>query len=65
MKRGHRLRLLNAAFRNHLHWSQFIGGGVVISPPYECQKRFNASDVTVEKRMDQPVDPGIVSCLLS
>jgi transaldolase len=48
MKRGHRLRLLNAAFRNHLHWSQFIGGSVVISPPYECQKRFNASDVTVE-----------------
>ncbi len=32
-KRGYRLRLLSAAFRNHLHWSEFIGGDVVISPP--------------------------------
>ncbi|MGE5602438.1 MAG: transaldolase family protein [Nitrososphaerales archaeon] len=59
-ERGYRLRLLSAAFRNHLHWSQFIGGDVVISPPYEWQKRFNASDVTVENRMDKPVDPAIL-----
>jgi len=55
-KRGYRLRLLSAAFRNHLHWSEFIGGDVVISPPFEWQNRFNASDVTVETRMDRPVD---------
>jgi len=55
-KRGYRLRLLSAAFRNHLHWSQFIGGDVVISPPFEWQNRFNASDVPVEARMDTPVD---------
>jgi len=59
-KRGYRLRLLSAAFRNHLHWSEFIGGDVVISPPFEWQKRYNASSVTVEKRMDRPVDPPIV-----
>ena len=47
-ERGYRLRLLSAAFRNHLHWSEFIGGDVVISPPFEWQKRFNESDVTVE-----------------
>ena len=58
--RGYRLRLLSAAFRNHLHWSEFIGGNVIISPPFEWQKRFNESDVSVEKRMDQPVDPAIV-----
>src|SRR5208337_3382678 len=29
--RGYRLRLLSAAFRNHMHWSEFIGGDVVIS----------------------------------
>ena len=56
---GYRLRLLSAAFRNHLHWSEFIGGDVVISPPFEWQKRFNASSVTVENRMDRPVDPAI------
>jgi transaldolase len=59
-ERGYRLRLLSAAFRNHLHWSEFIGGDVVISPPFDWQKRFNESDVTVENRMDRPVEPGIV-----
>jgi transaldolase len=60
-ERGYRLRLLSAAFRNHLHWSEFIGGDVVISPPHKWQVRFNGSDVTVEPRMDNPVDPGIVN----
>jgi transaldolase len=59
-KRGYRLRLLSAAFRNHLHWSELIGGDVVISPPFEWQNRFNASDVTVEERMDRPVDGRIL-----
>lgn len=61
MERGYRLRLLSAAFRNHRHWSEFIGGNVVISPPYMWQKRYNASDVTVENRMDNPVDPAIIA----
>ena len=59
-ERGYRVRLLAAAYRNHLHWSEFIGGDVVISPPSKWQKRFNASDVTVENRIDTPVDPRIV-----
>lgn len=63
-ERGYRLRLLSAAFRNHMHWSEFIGGDVVISPPCPWQKRFNASDVTVENRIDTPVDPKIVGELL-
>jgi len=60
-ERGYRLRLLSAAFRNHRHWSEFIGGNVVISPPCMWQKRYNASDVTVENRMDTPVDPKIIA----
>jgi len=59
-ERGYRLRLLSAAFRNHLHWSEFIGGEVVISPPFAWQSRYNASDVAVEPRMDRPVDSAIV-----
>jgi transaldolase len=59
-ERGYRLRLLSAAFRNHLHWSEFIGGDVIISPPFEWQKKYNASDVTVENRIDRPVEPVIV-----
>jgi transaldolase len=63
-QRGYRLRLLSAAFRNHLHWSEFIGGDVVISPPFEWQKKYNASDVTIENRMDRPVNPRIIEELL-
>jgi transaldolase len=60
-KRGYRLRLLSAAFRNHMHWSELIGGDVVISPPYATQVRFNASDIEVRPRMNEPVDPRMVS----
>ncbi|HUV95616.1 MAG TPA: transaldolase family protein [Anaerolineae bacterium] len=63
-ERGYRLRLLSAAFRSHLHWSEFIGGDVVISPPHRWQKRFNASDVKVEPRMDKPVDQRIIDELM-
>jgi transaldolase len=59
-ERGYRLRLLSAAFRNHMHWSEFIGGDVVISPPHAWQMRFNASDIAVKQRMENPVDPKIV-----
>src|ERR1700730_1580471 len=62
-ERGYRLRLLSAAFRNHMHWSELIGGDVVISPPYAWQKRFNSSDVEVRPRMDQPVPAHIVDDL--
>ena len=63
-ERGYRLRLLSAAFRNHMHWSEFIGGDVVISPPYAWQRRYNDSDIEVIPRMDNPVDPRIVATLL-
>jgi len=60
-ERGYRVRLLSAAFRNHMHWSEFIGGNVVISPPHAWQVRFNASDVVVRPRIDEPVDTRIVN----
>src|SRR6202521_3872420 len=59
-ERGYRIRLLSAAFRNHMHWSEMIGGDVVISPPYSWQVRFNASDIEVRSRIDRPVAPEIV-----
>jgi transaldolase len=60
-ERGYRVRLLSAAFRNHMHWSEFIGGDVVISPPYSWQVRFNASDIEVRSRINDPVDAKIVA----
>ena len=62
-QRGYRLRLLSAAFRNHMHWSEFIGGDVVISPPYSWQVRYNASRIEATPRMDHPVDAKIVEAL--
>ena len=62
-ERGYRVRLLSAAFRNHMHWSELIGGDVVISPPYAWQVRFNASDIAVVPRIDTPVDARIVDVL--
>jgi transaldolase len=62
--RGYRTRLLSAAFRNHMHWSEFIGGDVVISPPWNWQKRFAASDIAIVPRIDRPVDPAVVEDLL-
>jgi transaldolase len=59
-ERGYRIRLLSAAFRNHMHWSEFIGGDVVISPPCQWQMRFNASDIEVRSRIDEPVRAEVV-----
>jgi transaldolase len=59
-EKGYRIRLLSAAFRNHMHWSEFIGGDIVISPPHAWQVRFNASDVEVRSRIDEPVRAEIV-----
>ena len=62
-RRGYRVRLLSAAFRNVMHWSELIGGDVVISPPSAWQKRFVASDIDVVPRIDVPVPARIVDDL--
>jgi len=59
-ERGYRIRLLAAAFRNHMHWSELIGGDIVISPPYAWQVRLNKSDIEVVPRIDRPVAPELV-----
>jgi transaldolase len=64
-ERGYRIRLLSAAFRNHMHWSEFIGADAVISPTYAWQKRLNAGDIKVIPRIDVPVDPAVVDDLLA
>src|SRR5437879_9899985 len=50
-QRGYRLRLLSAAFRNHMHWSELVGADAVISPPYAWQTRFNASYIEGRSRI--------------
>ena len=59
-ERGYRTKLLAAAYRNHLHWSELIGGNVILTLPYKWQVRFNNSDIEVNKRMHDPVDQEIL-----
>jgi transaldolase len=54
-ERGYRARLLGAAIRHHYHWSELIGGDIVITMPASWQRRFNASDIEVRSRIDDPV----------
>lgn len=62
-RRGYRVRLLSAAFRNVMHWSELIGGDIVISPPSAWQKRFMASDVDAVPRIDHPVAAHLIDDL--
>ncbi|MEP6984291.1 MAG: transaldolase family protein [Chloroflexota bacterium] len=64
-QRGYRTRLLAAAYRHHLHWSALMGGDVILTIPYDWQKRFNASDIEVKPRMDELVDQAILDDLYS
>ena len=60
-ERGYRTRLLAAAYRNHMHWSEFIGGDLSLTIPYDWQVKFNASNIEVKSRIDNPVDPKIIA----
>ena len=62
-QRGYRSTLLAAAYRHHMHWSELIGPGVVLSMPYAWWKQFEASDIEVAETLDRPVDPRIVAAL--
>jgi transaldolase len=43
-----------------MHWSELIGGDVVLTIPYEWQVLFNKSDIEVKPRINDPVDPAVV-----
>lgn len=62
-EKGYKTKLLGAAYRNHYHWSELIGGDVLHTIPYKWQVRFNNSDVTCENRMDNPVDPKMIEIM--
>ncbi len=62
-ERNYPARLLVAAYRNHYHWSEFIGGDISMTIPPGWIKRFVGCDITVTDRMDKPVDPAIINQL--
>ncbi len=63
-ERGYRTRLLSAAFRNHMHWSEIIGGDSVISPPYAWQVKINEMGITPNlNSVNEPVEARILDPL--
>jgi transaldolase len=61
--RGYRARLLSAAYRNFYHWTEFVGGDVILTIPWEWQVKYNDSIVKPTPRMQLPVDEEIVDAL--
>ena len=62
-ERGYRSRMLAAAYRHRLHWTELVGGDVSMTMPHAWQVRFNASDIVPRPRMDIPVDPALIGDL--
>lgn len=63
-ERGYRSRLLAAAYRHRLHWTEIVGGDVSMTMPHAWQVRFNRSGIAPTPRMDVPVDEALVADLL-
>lgn len=61
VERGFRSRILSAAFRNFLQWSELLGGDLVVSPPFAWQELINANAVPVAERIGVPVDGAILA----
>lgn len=64
-ERGYKTRLLIAAYRNVYHWSEFIGGDISMTIPYEWHKKLNACDVEVISRIDDEVSKEYMDTLMS
>lgn len=62
-ERGLRSRVLVAAYRNQLQWTELVGGDLVLSPPFPWGQKFDASGVDPQPRIDIPVDPEIIASL--
>ena len=60
-EKGYKTKMLAAAYRRHLQWSEFIGGDMIMTIPYKYQKRFNESDIEVKSRIDDPVNPDYIA----
>ncbi|MDK0980040.1 transaldolase family protein [Clostridium perfringens] len=63
-KRGYRTKLLVAAFRNNYHFTEFIGGDIVMTITTKYQNIFNELDIEVANYMDKDLLPDILEELL-
>jgi transaldolase len=62
---AYRTRLLAAAYRSHLHWTELVGGDVILTIPYPWQVRFNTSGILVRERINDSVPDAVIGELLA
>jgi transaldolase len=62
-ERGYRLRLLAAAYRNVMQWTELVGGDLVLTMTHDWQQRFNDSGLQVSSRIEEPVAADIHQAL--
>ena len=62
--RGYRSRLLAAATRHPLHWTELVGGDAAMTLTHSWQVRFDHSGLVPEHRIDRPVDAAILEELM-
>ena len=58
-ERGLRARVLAAAYRNQLQWTELVGGDLVLSPPFGWGQKFQASGIdphSAHRRTRRPGD---------
>ena len=60
-ERGYRSRVLAAAYRHHLHWTELVGGDLSMTIPHSWQVLFNDSGIVPEPRFDLAVAPEVLA----
>lgn len=63
VRRRFRAKLLAAAYRHPLHWTELIGPGIVQSIPYAWWKRFEASSLAPRPSLEEPVAEDVLDSL--
>jgi len=59
-ERGYRAKLLVAAYRSQLHWTELIGGGIIHTIPYKWQKQYNESNAEIKNSTDTPMEESVI-----
>ncbi len=54
------VKLLSAAYRHQMHWTELVGDGVVLSIPYLWWKSFDLSKVELRRKLQNPISDEIM-----
>lgn len=64
-EQGYRVTLLVDTYRTLHHWTELLGGEIVMAIPWDWQVAINAANLLPISRIDLPVDPTIITTLMA